>query len=267
MLHREIKRQKRYWIWFSKFLDWVPFSPMKKKSEVFFECIFSMIAKVAQVDGRISRSEHAVLDSFMEYDLGIDAKEKIKAIKIFDNAKRSNSPAEYYARRLHVYFSSDQRILRNSIDLLLTVAYADGNFHLAEEKMLLSIAREFKISEKTFRRLQQFHVEIQREGKSYFDKENSFDGDRADFDFKAKTNNSRPERFEESVGPYEILSCKSSDSLSQIKRIYRRLVMECHPDTLISKGLPEKFVKISEKKFIRINQAYEEILRLRGEKG
>ena len=48
-------------------------------------------------------------------------------------------------------------------------------------------------------------------------------------------------------------------SLSDIKKKYQKKRREFHPDTLISKGLPEELLEKAKEKFIQIQQAYEEI--------
>ena len=47
--------------------------------------------------------------------------------------------------------------------------------------------------------------------------------------------------------------------LEEIKKVYRRKRREFHPDTLISKGLPEELLERAKEKFIEIQEAYESI--------
>jgi len=51
--------------------------------------------------------------------------------------------------------------------------------------------------------------------------------------------------------------------LEEIKEVYRRKRKEFHPDTLISKGLPEELIERAKEKFIEIQEAYEAIERER----
>jgi DnaJ like chaperone protein len=60
------------------------------------------------------------------------------------------------------------------------------------------------------------------------------------------------------------LGCSSSDSDEIVKKAYRRLVNEYHPDKNASRGLPEEFEKLAADKFREIQQAYEAIRRERG---
>jgi DnaJ like chaperone protein len=47
--------------------------------------------------------------------------------------------------------------------------------------------------------------------------------------------------------------------LKEIKKVYQKKRREFHPDTLISKGLPDELLEKAKEKFIEIQQAYEEI--------
>ena len=50
-----------------------------------------------------------------------------------------------------------------------------------------------------------------------------------------------------------------SDSDEKIKSQYRKLVMEYHPDRIVSKGLPEEFTKFAQDKFREIQEAFDMI--------
>ena len=63
---------------------------------------------------------------------------------------------------------------------------------------------------------------------------------------------------------YAILGVKPEDSDENIKSRYRKLVMEYHPDRIVSKGLPEEFTKFAQEKFREIQDAYDEIKKERG---
>jgi len=55
---------------------------------------------------------------------------------------------------------------------------------------------------------------------------------------------------------YAILGCVRSDSNERIKKQYRKLVVEYHPDKIASKGLPEERVRYASDRFYEIQEAY-----------
>jgi DnaJ like chaperone protein len=58
---------------------------------------------------------------------------------------------------------------------------------------------------------------------------------------------------------YAILNVSPEASDADIKRAYRRLMSQHHPDKLVSKGLPEEMMEIAKQKTQEIRQAYEVI--------
>jgi DnaJ like chaperone protein len=68
----------------------------------------------------------------------------------------------------------------------------------------------------------------------------------------------------ELTDPYVILGLSYVAEEDEIRRTYRRLVRENHPDSLIARGVPEEFIKLATDKLAAINTAYEKILAERG---
>lgn len=66
---------------------------------------------------------------------------------------------------------------------------------------------------------------------------------------------------------YAVLQCEKSASTDDIKRKYRRIVKEFHPDAIKGKGLHEDFVRFANKRFQDIEEAYRKIMRFRGLQG
>jgi len=66
------------------------------------------------------------------------------------------------------------------------------------------------------------------------------------------------------MDPYLVLGITPEISDEDLKKAYRRLVRENHPDTLIARGVPEELVSIASDKLAAINVAYEKIVKARG---
>jgi len=50
---------------------------------------------------------------------------------------------------------------------------------------------------------------------------------------------------------------------AEVKRAYRKLMSEHHPDKLISKGLPDSMVELAKERTQEIQKAYETVRRSR----
>lgn len=64
--------------------------------------------------------------------------------------------------------------------------------------------------------------------------------------------------------PYSVLGCSPSSSDEEIKKCYREMLGRYHPDKFIGQKLDPEFIKLAERKFQEIQEAYETLRRRRG---
>ncbi|OQX47943.1 MAG: molecular chaperone DjlA, partial [Candidatus Sedimenticola endophacoides] len=63
---------------------------------------------------------------------------------------------------------------------------------------------------------------------------------------------------------YAILNVSADATDAEVKRAYRRLLSQHHPDKLVAKGLPDEMMKVAAQKTHEIRQAYERVKEARG---
>ena len=69
----------------------------------------------------------------------------------------------------------------------------------------------------------------------------------------------------ESLGQaYASLGLEVDATAAEIKKAYRKLVSQYHPDKLVSQGLPEEMMEMSKKRVREINAAYDKIKASKG---
>ena len=73
-----------------------------------------------------------------------------------------------------------------------------------------------------------------------------------------------PERADSLQQSYATLGLKPEASAQEVKRAYRKLVSQYHPDKLISQGLPEEMMEMSKNRVREINAAYDKIKASKG---
>ena len=66
--------------------------------------------------------------------------------------------------------------------------------------------------------------------------------------------------------PYPVLGLSHAATSDEVKRTYRRLICEHHPDMLSAKGAAQAFIEMATRKMAAINAAYDQIGRERGMK-
>lgn len=194
---------------------------------IFFTAVFSMLAKITKADGQVTDNEISTIETFMKRDLQLDANGQQTAINIFRQAVTSSESFEAFATQFYSVFSTQRHIVDLMMDILLRVSVSDGQVSSEEEQMLSSAAGIFNYSDAEYSRLRARYI---KEANKY----------------------------------YAVLKCDETASNEEIKKQYRKLVTEYHPDKIQAKGLPEEFIKLANDKFKEIQDAYDHIKKERG---
>jgi len=271
-VEKELGLSKEIWLWkpwYARILSFfsIPI-PLSKREELFFVSTFSLLAKLSKADGRLSRSEIDKVGLFMSRSLRLNFEQKKIAIAVFRKAKESSNTFENSAYSFYKLYKKNPIMLENIILLMLSLAYADGDFSTEEEKLIKSAAKVFKLTEKEYELIKVLYLK-----NRYFDNSSSKTKEKEYYSknykkkFK-KRKTSRQRSYNQSynhepfnIDSYQILGCKRGDSKKQIKKKYRKLVMKYHPDRLVAKGLPKEMITEAEKKFLQIQGAFEEVMR------
>lgn len=197
---------------------------------VFLVTVISLAAKVAKADGRVTPDEVRAFDAFLRDNLHMSVADRRMAARVFNEARDSDVPASQLARQARGILGPFPDRLRDLVTLLLQIAHADGSLHPAEEKLIGEIARDLGLSDRAY-----------QECRALFG----------------------------ATGPvgsaaYEILGVAPDATEAEIKKAYRKIAREYHPDVLQSKGLPEDFMQFAKEKLQKVNEAYDSVKKERG---
>jgi DnaJ like chaperone protein len=186
--------------------------------------VIALGAKMAKADGQVTRNEVAAFREVFH----IPAREEKNAARLFNLARQDVAGFEDYARKIRRMYGDDQTApLCELLEGLFHIAVADGQYHAREDEFLARVAEIFGLEERRFKAVRaQFVPEAERD-------------------------------------PYEVLGVDPEMPLDEIRKHWRRLVRETHPDAMMARGVPEEAVKLAEKRMIAINEAWDEISRQR----
>jgi len=115
----------------------------KKTANVFLSNSVSLMAKLSYADGVISPEEVDVVKAFLINTMKIKNQELSQIMTIFNQAKNSPKPFEYFATNLSDNYEID--ILYIILDVLFLIALADGTISAEEELLLLEAEAIFGI--------------------------------------------------------------------------------------------------------------------------
>ena len=207
----------------------------------FFTATFSVMGYIAKADGRVSPEEIRLAEAVMDR-LGLNAEMRESAKKLFTEGKAPDFPIDEVMDQFRRETHRRTTLIQMFLEIQLQAAYADGVMHPDEKKALLGICRHLGIAAAQLDRLE----EMLRAGFG-----------RAADDPAARETSIRD--------AYRLLGVGESVSDAELKKVYRRLMSQHHPDKLVARGLPEQMVRDATEKTQQIKAAYELIRKSRSE--
>lgn len=199
----------------------------------------ALAAKVAKADGRVDELE-AELITNMFNDISAlfpnpDTTKKFLK-QIFDAEKQSSLNLDSIAQTLYKLLRNDPHKRQKMVEFLVNLSYIDGTLSQSEEAMLHTIAGHLHFTpEMLSAMLNQF--------SSYH----------------------RHSVKESSISDaYTLLGLNAEATNDAVKKAYRALVREHHPDIIKAQGASDEYLKTATEKVQEINAAYEMIKKSRG---
>ena len=190
-----------------------------ERSIAFTIAVIALGAKMAKADGLVTRDE---VTAFREV-FHIRPEDEAGAARVFNLARQDAAGFEEYAARIHRLFGADHPTYCELVEGLFHISMADGEFHPNENVFLERVAEIFEMSPARYQAIKTRFVP-----------------------------DAEPD-------PYTVLGVDPSASMDEMRKAWRQLVRETHPDAMVARGVPEEAVKIAEKKMIDINRAWDTI--------
>ncbi len=192
------------------------------RDAAFTLALIGLSAKMAVSDGVVTASELRAFQRTVE----IPARIEQQVDRLFKMAQQDVAGYETYAKKIGRFFEDSPDTLEHVLDGLFFIASADGMIHEAELDYLKSVSDIFGFDDARFEQLAAQHVVI-----------------------------------DDSSDPYILLGLAPNADRAEVRRVYRLLVAEHHPDRLIAKGVPEELLDMATARMQAINAAYSRIMK------
>lgn len=216
----------------------------ERAQAAFFTTTFSCMGHLAKADGRVSPSEIQLVEAVIE-KMQLTPDQRDAAIRLFNQGKQSDFDLDGALHQFRAECRRRTNVIQMFIEIQLQAAYADGDLDQAEEQLLLHMCQILGIPEERFRLLERMLRSGQRSQQQA-----GSGGKRSDGMSLADA--------------YEILGVSKDASDDEVKKAYRRLMSQHHPDKLVSKGLPDEMIEMAKSKSQDISRAYERVREARG---
>ena len=178
--------------------------------------VIVLSAKMAKADGKVTEEE---IKAFKE-KINVPDNEIKNVAKLWDQAKKTTDGFEVYAKQISDLLGRNSSVLEELLNLLITIAQADGKITIPEIKYLKKVGDIFGFSNEDFERI-------------YSSKSGFY------------------------TDPYQVLGVSRNTTIEEIKKKWKQLAINHHPDLLMSQGVPEDLIQKSTSRLKEINNAWD----------
>ncbi len=215
--------------------------PESKIQTAFFRATFIALGRIAKCDGAVCDAEIQWTTAVMNR-MGLSQEKKREAIELFDLGKSSADISEHL-EELRLACGRRSTLMQIFMEILVQGALADGKMDQKEWATLTHIAQSvrFRVT---------FLEKVVRSAQAYQE-------------FRSADLSQPMSEQDEVARAYEILALNPDASNQELKKAYRRLISQHHPDKLIAKGMPAEMLDMAKEKTQAIRSAYEVIVKTR----
>ncbi len=224
------------------------FANNQSRQTLFFSTTFQVMGHLTKSKGRVTEADIQIASLFMDR-MQLHGDARTAAQRAFREGKQSDYPLRNKLRELRSACFGRFDLIRMFLEIQIQAAFADGSLHPNERQVLYVIAEELGISRVQF---DQF-LRMMQGGQQFGGGGSSHGG--------AYQQAQRGPTLEDACS---VLGVKSSDDGTTIKRAYRKLMSEHHPDKLVAKGLPPQMMEMAKQKAQEIQAAYDLIRKEKG---
>jgi DnaJ like chaperone protein len=211
--------------------------------------LFALLGAIAKADGRVSEAEIAIAERVMTR-MGLNAEQRKQAVASFNQGKQAEFDVTPAIDGLRLWVGMRRDHAFPLLDVVIETVLAEG--HPAPEKMALlrQLAFALRISDMELMALMAM--------KGYAWNASAGRG----HGYRPGSGYVPPQRATQGPDPYAVLGIDRSVDDRAVKRAYRKLISEHHPDRL--GDLPENMRQQAQSRASEINAAYERIKAARG---
>lgn len=231
---------------------WEP-GDQERVQTAFFTATFAVMGRVAKADGRVTPDEIRLAERIMA-DMQLSSEQRKAAIGLFNQGRDELLDLTSIMDQLKGECGRRANLIQFFLEIQISTALVDGELHPGEQGLLMELSAHLGYSRWDFDRLLAM-VLAQKRFFSHFQQRQSGRDQRT-----AQGRESNTGTLKEA---YEVLGVTKMHSDAEVKKAYRRLISQHHPDKLVSKGLPEEMMKLATEKTRQIKAAYEQIMAAR----
>lgn len=242
-----------------------PMRQMPPSPNLFLTIAFEVLGHLSKAKGAVTQNDIALAKEYMD-TLNLDHEKRKLAQDSFNLGKSANYPLRERLQELYRQYRYRRNVLKVFCEQLIRAAISDGTLHEKEQQILFIVADELHIPRAQmaiYIQMMMASYQFQNNGQyQYYSQGQHYGGYQQGYN----QNGSYQQQPSQAniANAYRILGIKEGDEVATIKRAYRKLMNEYHPDKLVSKGLPPEMLETAKKRAQEIQAAYDLIKSQRG---
>lgn len=255
--------------------------------ELFFRTVFTLLGYIAKRDGAVNQKEVKRTEVYME-KMELDAAHKREAIRLFKLGAQPEFKIDKTIEQFRWLAKESPNLVQILLVYLINLARVDGLLASKEIEAVKKVALGLGYSDLTFNHLlkmvsaqnkfdtsiphkapQSEQTKKQHAQASYttVNTSSAFKaGEKKQDSSKPKSCNEQTKNFEDAAeknnkgeqlaAAYLVFDLSPTASDEEVKKSYRNLVNQYHPDKLVSLGLPNYMMQSATECFQKIQAAY-----------
>ncbi len=212
----------------------------------FFTTVFKVMGHLAKADGRVSENEIQNANAVMAHMRLTEARRK-QAIEHFSQGKQASFNLDACLSEFADTIGNDVSLIQMFLEIQISSAFADGSIQPEERRVLERIATRLNVSQM---RLNLIINSVQAQHR-FYQQQRQYQS----------SNQSSKVSLEDA---YQVLCVSTTASDAEVKKAYRKMMSQHHPDKLAAKGLPDDMIEVAKEKTQEIQSAWELIKNHRG---
>ncbi|EGT74173.1 co-chaperone DjlA [Haemophilus haemolyticus] len=240
------------------------FKKKTTRQDLFMQTTFAVLGHLSKSKGRVTEEDIQLANQLM-IQLKLDDAGRKLAQDAFRRGKEPDFPIRQVIREFRIGCGQRADLLRMFLQVQVQAAFADSELHENEKEVLYVIAEELGLSRMQFEQMIAMEMAARAFTQGGFYQQYQQGAYQGGYQYQQQNSGS----YQHASGPtlndaYKVLGVTESDEQNTVKRAYRRLMNEHHPDKLVAKGLPPEMMEMAKEKTQQIQAAYDLICKAKG---
>ena len=215
------------------------------RQAAFFYTTFSVMGHVAKAKGQVTSHEIMFASAYMD-KLGLSSELREQAQDAFREGKSAGFPLKDRLVKFKRLMGNRHDLLLMFLEIQVQVAFSDGELDDAERSVLHTIAKLLGYSAGELDKL----LEMIIAGANFHQQQ----GGRS---YRQQGTGNIPASGQQLDNAFKILGVDKNAEMRLIKKAYKKLMSQHHPDKLMAKGLPPEMMESAKEKTQEIQAAYD----------